>query len=69
MTTDSADAVIPQTPQASSQQTSSMPSTRISTSLSLSDFDIYSDADSNHSVPGKQFVCMYIVQGLTKLLF
>ena len=50
MTTDSADAVIPQTPQGSEQ---------ISTSVSPS------GADSKSSVPGKQFVCMLIVQGLT----
>ena len=69
MTTDSADAVIPQTPQGSSQQCHFTPSTRISTSLSLSDFDIYSDADDNYSVIGKRFVCLYIVQALTKLSF
>jgi hypothetical protein len=56
MTTNSADAVIPQT---SSQRRSFMP--RLSTSRSLSDFD------GNDSVPGKQCVCMHIVQGLTRL--
>jgi hypothetical protein len=46
MTTDSANAVIPQleTPQTS---------TRCSMSLSLSDFDVYSDADDKLSVQGK----------------
>jgi hypothetical protein len=71
MTTVSADAVIPQSPQGSSesQQCPSMLSSRISTSLSLSDFDVYSDADGKHSLPGKQFVFLYIVLGLTKLSF
>ena len=49
MTTKSADAVIPQTPQGSSEQ---------STSTSL----LLTDADTKHSVPGKTilFVCIFI---------
>jgi hypothetical protein len=69
MTTDSADAVIPQTPQGSSQQCLFMSSNHISTSLSLSDFDVFSAADGKNPVPGKQYVCMYIVYDLTKLSF
>jgi hypothetical protein len=60
MTTDSADAVIPQTPQPSSQQRSFMLNSRISRSLSLSDFEVYSDTDGIYLVPGKHF--MHIVQ-------
>ena len=60
MTTDSADAVIRQTPQGSSEQCSIMSGNRTSTSLSLSDFDIYSDADDNHSVPGKKQFCVFV---------
>jgi hypothetical protein len=55
MTTNSADAVIPQTPRAETtpQQCSFKSSTRISASLSISDFDVYSDTDDNHSILGK----------------
>ena len=52
MTTDSADAVIPQTPQGSAQRCSFMSSTRISKALSLSDFEVYSDSDGIHTIQG-----------------
>ena len=55
MTTDSADAVIPHTPRGgkSPQQSFFRSNLRISTPLSISDFDVYSDFDDNFSVLGK----------------
>ena len=55
MTTDSADAVIPQTPRSEKtpQQSFFKSNLRISTPLSLSDFDVYSDTDDDFSVLGK----------------
>jgi len=52
MTTDSADAVIPQTPggEKTPQQSFFKSNIRISTPLSLSDFDVYSDTDDDFSV-------------------
>ena len=57
LTTDSADAVIPQTSRGSSEQC---------TSTSL--LPVLSDADGKHSVPGNNFVCIHIFQGLTSSL-
>ena len=60
MTTDSADAVIPQTRRGSSQRRPFILSSRISTSLSLPDFDVYSISDGIHSpVSGKQLCLLF----------
>ena len=54
MTTNSVDAVIPQTPSTATTSLSfPFATSRLSTPLSLSNFDIYSDPDDNCSVSGK----------------